>query len=60
VFRLYPLLTADMRPNIPGSVHKDMTKFLDMMGFETIDFKAMGLRADLPKVLDEMKKIYGI
>jgi len=60
VFRLYPLLTADMRPSIPGSVQKDMAKFLEMMGVEMIDFKALGLRADLLKVLDEMKKIYGV
>lgn len=60
VFRLYPLLTEDMRPNIPEVVQKDMAKFLELMGVETIDFKAMGLRADLVEVLGEMKKIYGI
>ncbi len=60
VFRLYPLLTAEMRPNVTNSIKRDMGEFLEAVMEKPINLKPLRIEADLRIVLKELRRIYGL
>ncbi len=61
VFRLFPLLTAETRLELPFPIQEDMKAFLGSVQNEGIDVKIYGIRTQtLPQVVESLKAIYGL
>ena len=59
IFRLYRLLSADNRIELPEPVRIDMQQCLNIIAMETIDLSVFGLRnTTLDEVVQNLKKIY--
>jgi len=61
VFRLFQVISADTRIEVPGVVGIDMENFLTKMASESIDLRQLGYRrGTLPEVLEGLRNIYGL
>jgi hypothetical protein len=61
IFRLYRIISPDIRVDIPERVASDMSRFLTAMKDEAIDLKQLGYRSkSVEQILVELQGIYGL
>jgi hypothetical protein len=61
IFRLYRIVSPDLRVDIPERVASDMSRFLIAMKDEAIDLKQLGYRSKtVEQILVELQDIYGL
>jgi hypothetical protein len=61
IFRLYRIVSPDIRVDMPLGVRSDMSRFLSAMKGEPIDLKQLGYRSEtVEQVLDALRTIYGL
>ncbi|SHO51533.1 hypothetical protein [Desulfopila aestuarii] len=61
VFRLFQVISADTRIEVPGVVGVDMENFFTKMASESIDLRQLGYRrGSLLEVLEGLRNIYGL
>ncbi|MDR1206189.1 MAG: hypothetical protein LBL26_12065 [Peptococcaceae bacterium] len=59
IVRLASMLTGNERCEMPESVRTDMNRFVEALGDESIDMKALGVSPlTLANILDALKKVY--
>lgn len=60
-FRLFTILSPDLRVTVPESVRSDFEQYLTAMENEDIDLKNLGLGgANLEEIFSDFRRIYGI
>jgi hypothetical protein len=60
-FRIYQLLSPDLRVSLPDSIRHDLEKYFDSMLKEEVDLKNLGIRGStIEDVLGQLRKIYKI
>ena len=61
VFRLYQIIDPEALPEIPEVVKTDMATFLERIGAEEVDLKALRVRTgDLESILADLRTLYRI
>ena len=59
VFRLYRVIDPRQSINVPVTIHRDVTAFLDAMADESVDLKNLGFSAtDSASVIAELRRFY--
>ncbi|MBA3846594.1 MAG: hypothetical protein H0X45_08110 [Planctomycetes bacterium] len=58
VFRLYRILDPEYAVATPPEISADVSAFIDRMGSETLDFKALEIRSSAPDVFAELRRRY--
>ncbi|MEZ5306328.1 MAG: hypothetical protein R2684_04200 [Pyrinomonadaceae bacterium] len=60
-FRLFAILSPDLRIEIPQEVQSDLKNYLQRMAGENIDLKNLGITdMGLEEVIDDFRRIYGM
>lgn len=61
IFRLYQILSMDLRVILPGSISDDMNRFLDAVASNPPDLKNLGIKnKSIDNILDNLKTIYSL
>lgn len=61
IFRLYQILSIDLRVILPGSISDDMNRFLDAVASNPPDLKNLGIKnKSINNILDNLKTIYSL